>query len=197
MTRRTGQSTNRLACRRTRRCGTLFDAAKGIPVNVEFYNAQPTASAAVYPQQLCKAILKDVKKFIAAQERASHLVCHKCSKCKLGRVLEPSTHRENATQTHLTATSHIFSIFWHHSTRAPRSDNPSPKQMRKSTEKSVEEGEPRRGHHQRPRWYGVQRHQHGHAEDARDWPGRKQKGKQKNHKTHFISRSADPSSESR
>ena len=114
VTRRTGQSTNRLACRRTRRCGTLFDAAKGILVNVEFYNLQPTASAAVYPQQLCKAILKDVKKFTAAQERASHLVCHKCSKCKLGRGAPVGTEHTLVPRERDADTPHSYQTHFQH-----------------------------------------------------------------------------------
>ena len=49
-----------------------------------------TTLAAVYPHQFCRAMIKDVKKFIAA-DKESYFIGYKCQKCALGKSAPPGT----------------------------------------------------------------------------------------------------------
>ena len=49
-----------------------------------------TTLAAVYPHQFCRAMIKDVKKFIAA-DKESYFIGYKCQKCALGKGAPPGT----------------------------------------------------------------------------------------------------------
>ena len=49
-----------------------------------------TTLAAVYPHQLCRAIIKDIKKFISKSASAL-FVGYKCEKCALGKDAPPGT----------------------------------------------------------------------------------------------------------
>ena len=48
-----------------------------------------TKAAAVYPHQLCRALIKDYKRFISRGTDATNFIYYKCEKCALGRNAPP------------------------------------------------------------------------------------------------------------
>ena len=56
-----------------------------------FNGMNRTALAAVYPHQLCQAIIRDVKKFLSASARGRpvYFIGYKCQKCTLGKNAPP------------------------------------------------------------------------------------------------------------
>ena len=57
-----------------------------------FQGMNRTTLAAVYPHQLCRAIVKDVKKFLSkVGAGVAHFIGYKCEKCALGKDAPPGT----------------------------------------------------------------------------------------------------------
>ena len=54
-----------------------------------FQGKDKTTMAAVYPHQLCKGIIRDIKKFVARTNEHGYMIYYKCEKCRLGRGAPP------------------------------------------------------------------------------------------------------------